>query len=389
MGSLGKALTLLHRLTLMPFLSPPTTQRPNDLLPWRKTLIVGSVMCAVAVSAGLLFYPAQNRSSVLLLFGAPALVRLALVFLLAAGIPLLNQRNLPWMAPAALVLSLLDLWTFGFGYNLIGSISALKLPDRFTKALKETVREGRVLTFYDTWPLREPPHAYLPPNLSVLAGVKEIGGYEGAYFLSYKQQVNRWVGKDASPPTNGNMVMFPPDGVVLSDTDILKAGAVQAIVSPWDVLEGVVPTLSLAAWNDEHTWEIIRNSPSPSRAAFFPHWPPSPDEDGSRLPITESPGDPNRVEIALSKEQPGYVLLRDTMADGWQAEVDGKAVQPVRNPSVIQRVIPVGAQNRRVVWEYRPPALALGWRLMGVGWVGVLLCWAFGLFASARPRRER
>jgi hypothetical protein len=74
------------------------------------------------------------------------------------------------------------------------------------------------------------------------------------------------------------------------------------------------------------------------------------------------------------------------MVEGWQAEVDGKPVAPVKTASVVQRVVPVGPQSRRVVWEYRPSSLALGWKVMGAGWMGIVLCWAFG-FASRRPRR--
>jgi hypothetical protein len=372
--------------TVNPSPNDPTTQRPNDLLPWRKTLIVGAVVCAGAVVAGLLFYPAQNRSAVFLLFGVTTLLRLVLFFILAAGVPLLSQRNLSWVSPAALLLTALDLWTFGFGYNLTGPASALDPPERFTQALKNTVKDGRVLIFNSDWPLRKPPDAVLPPNLSVLAGVKEVGGYEGAYLLDYKQRINQWEGKDASPPTNGNMVMLS-DPSAIENSEMLRQGAIQMIVSNYDLLAKTF-SHELDISDSDRGWYLNPVLRPASRAEFFPHWPPFPNEAGSSLKINESAGNPNRVEIALPGGLPGFILLKDTMADGWQAEVDGKPTSPIPNTSVLQRVVPVGSQNRSVMWEYRPPSLALGWKLMGAGWVGVLLCWVFGLFASARPRRE-
>jgi hypothetical protein len=110
-----------------------------------------------------------------------------------------------------------------------------------------------------------------------------------------------------------------------------------------------------------------------SRAEFYANWPPKPGETGTPLPLSASWDDPNRASIRLPGNAAGHVLLRDASAAGWEAFADGKPVPPsgvILSP--ISRVVRVASGVKEVTWEYRPPSLALGWKLLAVGLLALL-----------------
>jgi len=63
------------------------------------------------------------------------------------------------------------------------------------------------------------------------------------------------------------------------------------------------------------------------------------------------------VEAEL--DRPGYLVVQDTWAPGWQATVDGEPVQ-IQPANVAARAVPLTAGVHRVEFTYSPPGLALG-----------------------------
>ncbi|MCH2171581.1 YfhO family protein [Myxococcota bacterium] len=68
---------------------------------------------------------------------------------------------------------------------------------------------------------------------------------------------------------------------------------------------------------------------------------------------------PNQVAMKVDAPGPGYLLLFDTWAPGWTAEVDGQ-VTPVLRANGMFRLVEVPSGASRVEFRYRPPGLVPG-----------------------------
>ncbi len=84
-----------------------------------------------------------------------------------------------------------------------------------------------------------------------------------------------------------------------------------------------------------------------------------------------------KVQLAVSMEDPGWVVLSDTFYPGWTASVDGKAVDIYRANHLF-RAVQVPAGEHTVVFSYFPSRLKLGLLLMALSVIGAIaLAWSF------------
>ena len=79
---------------------------------------------------------------------------------------------------------------------------------------------------------------------------------------------------------------------------------------------------------------------------------------------------PERVEIEVIAQAPGYVVLTDAWYPGWEAAVDGERV-PIHRADVLFRAVAVGPGNHRVAFHFRPASLWVGAGISLVGLVGL------------------
>ncbi len=94
----------------------------------------------------------------------------------------------------------------------------------------------------------------------------------------------------------------------------------------------------------------------------------------------------SEVKLACSSAGPGRLVLGDSYAPGWRAEVDGKAA-PVLRANIFQRAVPIsGPGKHEIRLYYETPGLKFGAALT---LAGLILCGAVILFSSSgRGGRE-
>jgi len=103
----------------------------------------------------------------------------------------------------------------------------------------------------------------------------------------------------------------------------------------------------------------------------------------NRQPVTILPSPPNQVTIRAVLPQAGYLVLADTFYPGWQAFVDGQAVEILRaNYAFRAVVIEEGEHEVRFVYR-RPRSFTVGWMCSAVALLAVVAA-VLKVHASAR-----
>jgi len=69
--------------------------------------------------------------------------------------------------------------------------------------------------------------------------------------------------------------------------------------------------------------------------------------------------DPERVEVRVDAERPGYLVLDDRYEQGWQVTVDGRSA-PLLRADALFRAVPVEAGTHDVVFTYEPWSVRIG-----------------------------
>jgi uncharacterized membrane protein YfhO len=100
--------------------------------------------------------------------------------------------------------------------------------------------------------------------------------------------------------------------------------------------------------------------------------------DLDRVRITRAEN--GRVQIAVSTDRDGYLLLADSWHPGWTATVDGIAAEIYR-ADVLFRAVPIAAETHTVVFEYRPQSLIIG---AMVSAVSLIIAGAFAFWMRGR-----
>jgi hypothetical protein len=95
---------------------------------------------------------------------------------------------------------------------------------------------------------------------------------------------------------------------------------------------------------------------------------------------------PERIEIEVDSESPGYLVLTDAWYPGWEVTVDEERV-PIRRANLLFRAVPVKAGSHRIVFAFRPASLRGGAVASLVGLLSLVL-FAGGLSRLLRDTRD-
>lgn len=78
--------------------------------------------------------------------------------------------------------------------------------------------------------------------------------------------------------------------------------------------------------------------------------------------------DPERVQVQVTLDRSGYLVLTDTHYPGWKVTVDGEPA-PVLRADLYFRSVPLPAGEHEVILHYRPSSVQLGCSLGLAAWV--------------------
>src|SRR5690606_5113909 len=86
---------------------------------------------------------------------------------------------------------------------------------------------------------------------------------------------------------------------------------------------------------------------------------------------------PRRVELDVSLDRAGVVILADVFYPGWTLTIDDEPA-PILRANRLMRGAAVEAGRHRLVYSYEPRSLRVGGALSGAGFLGLfgLLVWA-------------
>jgi hypothetical protein len=105
---------------------------------------------------------------------------------------------------------------------------------------------------------------------------------------------------------------------------------------------------------DPRSAALIESKEPEALASYRPTGPASPSE--SPKIVDEGP---TRVELSVTLERPGLVVLADRFDAGWRATIDG-APAVVLKANGLMRATAVGAGTHRIVYVYDPASIRLG-----------------------------
>ena len=96
--------------------------------------------------------------------------------------------------------------------------------------------------------------------------------------------------------------------------------------------------------------------------------------DGSFVPAQVKSYEPERVELEVKTEHPGWLVLADTYFPGWEATVNGRPAKIYR-ANYLARAVRVEAGASRIVFVYRPQSYRWG-RAITLATLGLALLWS-------------
>jgi hypothetical protein len=99
---------------------------------------------------------------------------------------------------------------------------------------------------------------------------------------------------------------------------------------------------------------------------------------------------PNSIEIELSADASGFLVIGDKYHPDWRAKVDGSE-REILQANYIMRAIPIEAGTHRIALTFRPEGLIAGAALSVLGWIMlvVMLAASFRQGGGGRQRREK
>jgi len=106
-------------------------------------------------------------------------------------------------------------------------------------------------------------------------------------------------------------------------------------------------------------------------------------EDGLNPVVSITAYTANRVELAVTTSEPGFLVMSDSYSPYWQAR-DNEVPVEVMRANGIMRAIPLPAGKHRLVMQYRPWPVIIGMAISACGWLALICMIAYHLLSVRR-----
>ncbi len=305
------------------------------------------------------------------------------------------QRRLPQQIAVLVLLTLLigDGLTFGSSYNPVIPVARNLPPPPIAGWLQARLGHSRFTAAADI----------LVPNLALLYGLRDLRGYEDLVPQEYARVFNSLLSPSGAESFKGPLSS--------GDSNRLDVAAVRYILTPRrldsSATGGLVHRARVGSINVyENTHALARaygvyaartcNSAKAAaraldEATFDPHRTVllegvvAPDQvvTGPPPPVRFVSDKAEQVILDAEFAHPGYLVLADSWAGGWQADVNGQPT-PILRANGVFRAVHVAAGRHRIRFSYRPPLVYTGSAVSGGALVVIL-----GLFVWDGLHRRR
>jgi len=109
-----------------------------------------------------------------------------------------------------------------------------------------------------------------------------------------------------------------------------------------------------------------------------------PDLDITSAPVSWLRDSPEDVELSVDAPAPGYLVLSDNFASGWQAKLDGEPAG-IQRANATFRAVAVPPGKHTVSFEYRPTLFYVG---AGISAIAVLVLLSIPIVYLLRKAKE-
>jgi hypothetical protein len=410
----------------------PTETRPIAAIGWAAVLIGGAGLVGLLVAWGLrdslvgLAERAMRRSSqlreafpdaqALLSYEWLALMGPALLLVASGLVVLALVRGARGAKGLALGLLVVDLFTFGMGFNSEADPAVLRFVPPAIEAISRDGGPFRVVTYG--------PDDTLPANTNMLFGLQDVRGYDTIIlrdYVAYLELIEPQRGLLYSK-VNKLFEARSLDSPLLDLLNVRYVLTTLRVDSPgWRLVHSGDSRDAASATQAVRVYENLRALPRAflveqgvgardfgearrllARPAFDPRRevilegvePESPTdrESGAAFggpvgpePVVTSYG-PNRVVVKAQADRSAYLVLADMSFPGWTVRVDGVEQSLLRADGIF-RGVRLGPGQHEVVFEYRPLSFRIGGilSLMALGLGGLALGgWAYSRHGRAR-----
>lgn len=138
-----------------------------------------------------------------------------------------------------------------------------------------------------------------------------------------------------------------------------------------------VAAMQNPAFDPARTMMLLRRGEEP--AGLQTHGQSSPQDKAAILAYA-----PERVELKVTLDSPGWLVLTDTYYPGWQATVDGQPAE-ILPANIMFRAVEVLAGEHTVVFEFKPRSVLIGAWVSGGAFVALVIALTLSLRYYAKP----
>ena len=313
-----------------------------------------------------LFHPAQFT-----LYWPVAFLAAAAIILLAGWRRWLKRGG---VATLLVVLLYAELWTFGSRYNPVTPAEAVYPPTKVTDYLSRNLAHERFAGLQNT----------LRPNVGMTFPLRDMRGFEDVTDNSYSWLYGRFenILKLTNEPDllltrnlqrllNVASVKYMltlrkprvdgdprPYKSILEDDKVALYENLEALPRAYVVFSATVVALDLQAAKDA----LLAPTNDPRRSVVLSGGGApltGPDLDLSAAPVAWLKDEPEQVELVVDLPAPGYLVLADNYASGWEATVDNRPM-PIVRANVTFRAVAVPQGRHTIAFSYRPAMFMVG-----------------------------